>query len=319
MIKRGTEEWQNFIKKLNFSRSKSNRDVLCLKCWKVMKYEESVKHKGMYPTHKSSVMTSKQYASEDKFIELAIIHGKSFAKAFNLHNFSDGNINSEIQTSPDEYYMNPYLGANKRGRPRKTLNAKPLHNNSNENIVRPDYQLSRDETLNQILTKYTSGPVLPLLPLDNQQQSLQGTSQTFPPVINKRFFEDQQLYDQMREAIFNLDEKVKQLECQLQQYYKNPQKITPNDEETINHNLQSDSSLSQTKLNFQSLSLVMKQQMIVLPGHVHPPQQLSSTSKQQNDDQINNKFICSIKLINPYGVSIPKFQTTKVMNIMPEQ
>lgn len=76
MIKKGSPEWQDFLEKLNFSKAKSNRDVLCLKCWRIMKYEESVKHKMLYPMHRSSILTSKSFASEEKFVELAHQHGK---------------------------------------------------------------------------------------------------------------------------------------------------------------------------------------------------------------------------------------------------
>lgn len=37
-----------------------------------MKYEENVKHRILFPSHNSSVLTSKNYATEEKFIELSI-------------------------------------------------------------------------------------------------------------------------------------------------------------------------------------------------------------------------------------------------------
>ncbi len=36
-----------------------------------MKYEESVKHKVLEPDHTKSILTSKEYASEAKFIAVA--------------------------------------------------------------------------------------------------------------------------------------------------------------------------------------------------------------------------------------------------------
>ena len=45
MIKRGSEDWLALIDRLNYSKSKSNRDVLCGMCWKILKYEEAVIHK----------------------------------------------------------------------------------------------------------------------------------------------------------------------------------------------------------------------------------------------------------------------------------
>jgi hypothetical protein len=70
-ISKGSEDWQVFIDNLNYSKSKSNRDVLCMRCWKVLKYEECVKHKLLEPDHCKSILTSKEYASESKFISIA--------------------------------------------------------------------------------------------------------------------------------------------------------------------------------------------------------------------------------------------------------
>ncbi len=61
---------------LQWSKSKSNRDVLCLKCWKIMKYEESVKHKMLEQDHIKSILTSKEFASETKFVSVARAMGK---------------------------------------------------------------------------------------------------------------------------------------------------------------------------------------------------------------------------------------------------
>lgn len=71
MIPKDSEEWHDFVRDLLWSKQKSNRDVLCLKCWKIMKYEECVKHKTLQPDHIKSILTSKEYASEAKFISIA--------------------------------------------------------------------------------------------------------------------------------------------------------------------------------------------------------------------------------------------------------
>lgn len=76
MIAKNSQEWQAFLQNLQWSKQKSNRDVLCLKCWKVMKYEECVKHKMLQSDHIRSILTSKEYASESKFIAVAKAMGK---------------------------------------------------------------------------------------------------------------------------------------------------------------------------------------------------------------------------------------------------
>lgn len=76
MLKQNSPEWINLLESLQYSKSKSNRDVFCAKCWRMLKYEESVKHKLLQPDHQSSIMTSKQYGSEEKFTQLSKRFGK---------------------------------------------------------------------------------------------------------------------------------------------------------------------------------------------------------------------------------------------------
>lgn len=76
MIEKGSDEWIAFLRSIEYSKSKSNRDVLCVECWKMMKYEESVKHKLIIPDHSKFILSSKFYASEHKFTALAKSLGK---------------------------------------------------------------------------------------------------------------------------------------------------------------------------------------------------------------------------------------------------
>ena len=83
MIQKDSDEWHTFMRNLTWSKQKSNRDVLCLKCWKVMKYEECVKHKILAPDHIKSILTSKEFASETKFVAVA--------RAMNKVHYEEGN------------------------------------------------------------------------------------------------------------------------------------------------------------------------------------------------------------------------------------
>jgi hypothetical protein len=65
-----------------------------------MKYEECVKHKMLAPDHIKSILTSKEYASEGKFIAVARAMGKV--------RYEDGD---------KELYENPYKTKDRRGRP----------------------------------------------------------------------------------------------------------------------------------------------------------------------------------------------------------
>jgi hypothetical protein len=64
-----------------------------------MKYEECVKHKVNMPDHTKSILTSKEFASETKFI--------TTARAMNKVIIEEGK----------EIYENPYKSKDRRGRP----------------------------------------------------------------------------------------------------------------------------------------------------------------------------------------------------------
>lgn len=64
-----------------------------------MKYEECVKHKNNSPDHLKSILTSKEFASEIKFVAVA--------RAMNKIHKEDGK----------ELYDNPFKSKDKRGRP----------------------------------------------------------------------------------------------------------------------------------------------------------------------------------------------------------
>lgn len=68
-----------------------------------MKYEECVKHKTNLPEHLKSILTSKEFASETKFVAIA--------RAMNKIQYEDGK----------ELYENPFKSKDKRGRPSTQL------------------------------------------------------------------------------------------------------------------------------------------------------------------------------------------------------
>lgn len=76
LLEKDSEEWGSFLNKLERSKMKSNRDVLCLQCWRILKYEECVRHKILQGDHTPSILTSKDFASEFKFVAIAQGLGK---------------------------------------------------------------------------------------------------------------------------------------------------------------------------------------------------------------------------------------------------
>ena len=87
-------------------RLKSNRDYMCLKCWTVFTYEQVKLHKEQIPSHGETIITSKMFASEEKFLSLA----KSMGKIRVL----DG----------EEYIESPYSQLSKNKRRAKDLKFK---------------------------------------------------------------------------------------------------------------------------------------------------------------------------------------------------
>ena len=71
MIAKNSREWERLLKLLQRSKSKSNRDVLCAKCWKIYTYEGNVVHKLQQPDHAEEILTTKMYANEEKFVAAA--------------------------------------------------------------------------------------------------------------------------------------------------------------------------------------------------------------------------------------------------------
>ena len=99
MILRGSYEWKIFLRDLKISIEKSNRDVLCLECWEILKYDRNLKHKSSNPTHITSILTSKEYGNEMLILELAKRHNK---------------LKKE---GGKTFIENPYKRREKRGRP----------------------------------------------------------------------------------------------------------------------------------------------------------------------------------------------------------
>ena len=64
MIKRNSPEWHSFISRLQSIKQKSNREVLCIKCWQMLNCKQKIKHLKNFPDHKGYLLTSTQYASE---------------------------------------------------------------------------------------------------------------------------------------------------------------------------------------------------------------------------------------------------------------
>ena len=66
MIRKNSPEWHNFLLKLEQIKMKSNRDIMCVKCWQMYNYKQKLEHLKDYPDHYTYMITSAKYASEAK-------------------------------------------------------------------------------------------------------------------------------------------------------------------------------------------------------------------------------------------------------------
>ena len=83
------------MNKLNASKYKSNPEVLCLKCWKIMSRNRNTNHLIQKPGHKAYLLTASQYASEQQICQLAKANNKFIKK-----------------TDSEHYIISPFVPAN---------------------------------------------------------------------------------------------------------------------------------------------------------------------------------------------------------------
>ena len=68
-IEQGSQHWNILIEEIEYAQKKSNKDVLCLKCWRVLNYQEGRLHKTT--DHLHDIITSKYFSNEKLFLTLA--------------------------------------------------------------------------------------------------------------------------------------------------------------------------------------------------------------------------------------------------------
>lgn len=71
-ILKDSPEWETFISEIMSIKSKSNRQVLCVKCWVLLNYEQKIKHIKSLPDHEKYILTSSKFASAWQISSLAL-------------------------------------------------------------------------------------------------------------------------------------------------------------------------------------------------------------------------------------------------------
>ena len=71
MIKVNTSDWKKYIQQLEIIKTKSNREVLCIHCWKMLNCKQKIKHLKGHPDHEKYLLTSMKYASERQMLSLS--------------------------------------------------------------------------------------------------------------------------------------------------------------------------------------------------------------------------------------------------------
>jgi len=80
-IKKDSTEWNDFIKEIASIKSKSNRQVLCVKCWVLLNYEQKIKHIKYMQDHEKYILTSSKFASAWQISSLALACNKIVYKS----------------------------------------------------------------------------------------------------------------------------------------------------------------------------------------------------------------------------------------------
>jgi hypothetical protein len=78
MLKVFSNEWKEFIQKLEVIKTKSNREVLCIQCWQMLNCKQKIKHLKKNPDHEKYLLTSTKYASEKQMLSLAKTQSKYY-------------------------------------------------------------------------------------------------------------------------------------------------------------------------------------------------------------------------------------------------
>jgi hypothetical protein len=79
-ILKDSPEWDAFIKEIMSIKSKSNRQVLCVKCWTLLNYEQKIKHIKYMQDHEKYILTSSKFASAWQISSLALACNKIIYK-----------------------------------------------------------------------------------------------------------------------------------------------------------------------------------------------------------------------------------------------
>lgn len=79
-ILKDSPEWDAFIKEIMSIKAKSNRQVLCVKCWVLLNYEQKIKHIKYMQDHEKYILTSSKFASAWQISSLALAWNKIIYK-----------------------------------------------------------------------------------------------------------------------------------------------------------------------------------------------------------------------------------------------
>jgi hypothetical protein len=108
MIQFYSNEWREYLQKLEAIKLKSNREVLCLDCWMMLNCKQKIKHLEQFPDHERHVITSTKFASENQILKLALSSDKLIFKpisAQELKEDGDDKINTSSKQDPKSKYI----------------------------------------------------------------------------------------------------------------------------------------------------------------------------------------------------------------------
>lgn len=131
MIRKSTPEWNEYCTKLSDIKKKSNKEILCTEWWMFLNYEQKTKHKIKFPSHRGSVLTPSQFASELQFYPIALANNKVIEKDGGiklviLPSFYDSSIEEGHVNVIEELCRETHCSSSSNKNTSITLNSQPL-------------------------------------------------------------------------------------------------------------------------------------------------------------------------------------------------
>ncbi|CDW74769.1 UNKNOWN [Stylonychia lemnae] len=181
MIKKDSKEWENFVSQIEYIKTKSNRQVLCAKCWLMLNYEQKIKHLKENPDHENSILTSAKFATAQQMISLAQACNKLVYK-------NDG-----------QYIISPFIGVTRHilesqdspdTMPNNSSSSAPLQGSSRSNDSQNGNSENDDNQIKLLSNRLNA--------IESTVENIQKSLNVFAQCLQNTHVLQQRILDQMK-------------------------------------------------------------------------------------------------------------------------